>query len=270
MNILRLSTLSLTLAIAVITLGYVDSASARPVDCDPVLNSTHPKCKNEEATGGSITYTAALEGAFVFDSLDVVTNSKGNELAITPAAITIIKPDASEADELPFLATWNNVFTMPDAEGEPCNLLGPPGSVDKFTVPKKAKRVDGLTIGLPGSVRVVFGCFELDSADGSAAEGADVGVCLQLIGNCEYSGGTESCDPFLPIPVNTVGNTLVGTSRIPLITFWIHADRLKGNPEFEGCHTAHTNLLTPPSPPSTLVITATKCKNDGETPPNCT
>ena len=264
MNISRLSTLSLTLAIAVITLGYVDSASAMPVDCDPVLNSTHPKCKNEEATGGSITYKAALEGAFVFASLDFVTNSKGNELTLTPAMpIQINRPSDG------FETVWDNVFTMPNPD--PCNLLGP---VPEFTVPEKARRVDGLTIALPGRVGVVFGCFELDSADGSAAAGAKVGVCLQLIGNCEYSGGTEPCDPFLPIPdeeTSPVGKTLVGTSTIPLITFWIHAGRLKGSPQFEGCHTAHTDLLTDVGPPSTLVITATKCKiDDGKTPPDCT
>jgi len=261
MNILRLSTLSLTLAIAVITLGYVDSASATPVDCDPDLNSTHPKCKNEEATGGSITYKAALEGAFVFDFLDFVTNSKGNELTLTPAKpIKIKRPNDG------FETVWNNVFTMPNPG--PCNLLVP---VPEFTVPQKVRRVDGLTIALPGRVGVVFGCFELDSASESAAAGAPVSVCLQLIGNCKYSGGTEPCEPFLPIPVDNGTKTLVGTSKIDLITFWIHAGRLKGNPQFEGCHTAHTDLLRDAGDPSTLVITARKCKiDDGNTPPGCT
>ena len=49
MNILRLSTLSLTLAIAVMTLGYANVASAEPPDCtDP---SSHPSCKDDD-TGG--------------------------------------------------------------------------------------------------------------------------------------------------------------------------------------------------------------------------
>ena len=62
MNILRLSTLSLTLAIAVITLGYVNpSFAGKPGACNS--DPPHPSCKDDPVS--SITYRVALEGAFV-------------------------------------------------------------------------------------------------------------------------------------------------------------------------------------------------------------
>ena len=54
MNILRLSTLSLTLAIVVMTLGYVNPASAgKPVkNCDPDEGPVHASCKDDGGGGG--------------------------------------------------------------------------------------------------------------------------------------------------------------------------------------------------------------------------
>ena len=85
-------------------------------------------------------------------------------------------------------------------------------------------------------------------------------VRLQLIGDCEYSGGTEPCDPFLPDPDvdysddkdddKDRGN---GISVILLKHFWIQAKAAKGTPAIDGCHSASGDLL---SVPSTLVITA--------------
>ena len=55
MNILRLSTLSLTLAIAVITLGYMNVASAAKPDCP----GDHPSCKE---AGGAAGYIVTIVG----------------------------------------------------------------------------------------------------------------------------------------------------------------------------------------------------------------
>ena len=80
MNTLRLSTLSLILATAVITLGYVDFASAGKPKCP----GPHPKCDNgdnEEPPVTSGEYKAALtSGGFIFDPEVVTPNSQGNSL----------------------------------------------------------------------------------------------------------------------------------------------------------------------------------------------
>ncbi len=91
MNILRLSTLSLTLAIAVITLGYANPASAAKPDC--VADPTHPSCKTPPDS--TIIYAAHLiatmengDGEFEFGSaakpLPVILDVKDNSLQFDP------------------------------------------------------------------------------------------------------------------------------------------------------------------------------------------
>ncbi len=243
MNILRLSTLSLTFAIAVFALGYANPSFAGKPSCEN--NSTHPKCKNDEPTDGSVTYEAALEGAFVFDALDVDPSPHGNELK-PDIKVNISQPVMSDF----FRSTWENVFSMPDDSATLCNLFGVPGIVTGFEALSSAKKNKGWTIVGYGGVGVSFG-FPLVTDDG-----ADVNVGLSLIGNCDYAGGTDPCDPFLPDPAIDYSSDNArgpGISRIPLITFWIHAKAVKGTPALEGCHGAHTGLLFP----STLVIKAT-------------
>ncbi len=58
MKILRLSTLSLTLAIAVLTLGYVNVASA----AKPICPGDHPSCKEAGDSGYKVTIEGHVDG----------------------------------------------------------------------------------------------------------------------------------------------------------------------------------------------------------------
>ena len=240
MSNLRISTLSLTLATALITLGFVNPAYAAKPD-KPCPG--HPSC--DEGDGTAVVYTAELQGAFVIGTL--VVTLEGQDDRLRPNEDAIMYRDDSDDQ-----AAWDNVFSMPDPDNmsEPvlCNLFGPPGSVDSFTAIKKQKQVKGWRISRPGGVYVQFGG-ELPTAAGDL-----VHVGMQLRGDCEYSGGTLDCDPFLPDPdVEYEPGRGNGISKIYLTVFQIHAKALKGEPQIEGCHTAEANLLFP----STLVITAT-------------
>ena len=245
MKISRLSTF--TLAIVLFTMGalILPANTALAEHCKG-KHKNDPGCDDPGGDPSAITYTAELRGAFVFDPLPVTLEGQDERLRASVDAV-MLRADSTEQ------ATWDNVFSMPDPE--PCDLFGPPGAVDSFTAFKKAKGVKGWRISRPGGVYVQF-AGELPTADGSAAGGALVHVSLQLRGNCQYSGGTDPCDPFLPDPDvdYSVDQTRgKGISEIPLQVFSIHAKALKGDPQFEGCHTAEANLLVP----SILVITAT-------------
>ena len=66
MNTLRLSTLSLSLVVAVLTLGYANPSFAAPKKCDRALPGT-PGCGGGNNTTG-IEYTVELMGrVFHFD-----------------------------------------------------------------------------------------------------------------------------------------------------------------------------------------------------------
>ncbi len=230
MNILRLSTVSLTLAIAAFAFGY-----ANPSFADP---PPHGHGGGGDDTTGTL-YTAALEGAFVFGPRSVTLEGQDERLRHA-ASVIISRPDAVGSPEL--AATWDNVFSMPDNTGTPCDLFGNPGTVVVFTAPKKEKGVKGWWIAKPGGVGIRFRKIELFTNSGDPV---DVG--LDLIGNCAYSGGTDdSCDAFLPDPGET--------SEISLVRFLIHAKAAKGTPAIDGCHDGSGEL---PPQHSTLVITAT-------------
>ncbi len=152
MNIFRLSTLSLALAIAVLAFGHANPSFAGKPDCKN--NSTHPKCKNKEPTDGSVTYKIALEGAFVFDDLDADVSPHGNELK-PDANVTFTYAASTEK------ATWDNVFSLPNPGA--CNLFDSTmGAIDPLTVlqnPKKKQGVGGLIAGgrrCPCGILVVY------------------------------------------------------------------------------------------------------------------
>ncbi len=219
MRIFRLSTFSLTLAVAVFALGYTNPAFAgKKCDADP----EHKSCKPPAVDG--ITYTAALEGAFVFGPLSVTLEGQDARLK-SGEDVTIVRPATGDP-----LNTWNQVFGF-------CGLLDQP--VDEFTAPAGKK---GWRISRPGGVYVLFRNFgPLPSTIGP------LDLSLQLNGDCSYSSdGPIDCDAFPP----EAGDT----SRIPLTHFIIHATGEQGiTHQIEGCHTITDTLFLP----STLVITAT-------------
>ena len=256
MNIIRLSTLSLTLAIAVFALGYANPSFAKGKDC--VVGDTRPKCSGGGGGGGDdpVTYEVALEGAFVFGPIEATLEGQDDRLRpVDNAEMIRPNPDPDPAEAA--AAAWDHVFSIPDPDIGPCDLFGPtPAAVASFTALKKNKEehVKGWRVARPGGVYIAFGLDQLLADPASAAGEVLVDVGLQLRGDCAYSvsGSTEICNPFLPDPTMDYGHGL-GISRIPLKVFQIHAQALKGDPQFEGCHTAEDNLWVP----STLVITAT-------------
>ncbi len=85
MNILRLSTLSLTVAIAVITLGNLNpSFAAKPGACNEV--PPNPSCKDDPVS--SITYKVALEGAFEILERDATLEAR-DAILRSSVAVTI-------------------------------------------------------------------------------------------------------------------------------------------------------------------------------------
>ena len=77
MNILRLSTLSLTLAIVVMTLGYVNPASAgKPVkNCDPDEGPVHASCKDDGGGGGGGDTTTEVIGVHEHNGINPPTTA---------------------------------------------------------------------------------------------------------------------------------------------------------------------------------------------------
>jgi hypothetical protein len=115
MSILRLSTLSLTLAIAIFTLGYGNHSVAGK-KCDE--DDQHPSCKPDDS-GDLVVYTAELTaGAFKFDleTVDLTLNSYGNGLQ-SDSEVTMTRPDpVNDANDASQWDTFFNVVCM--------NLLG--------------------------------------------------------------------------------------------------------------------------------------------------
>ena len=199
MSILRLSTLSLTLAIAAFSLGYVNPSFADKTGD----KHNHGGDDGNGGGGDGITYTAELRGTFVIPPLTVVLESRDQVLR-SGDAVTIER-SASESE-----STWDTVFAF-------CGLLD--FTVVDFTATAGKK---GWTIERPGGVGVRFrniGTF-------SSTRG-DLDLRIDLIGDCAYSGGTdETCDPFPP----AAGDT----SEIPLTQYLIHA---RGQPGINSvCH----------------------------------
>ena len=236
MNILRLSTLSLGLAIAVFAVGYNPSFADKP-KCGSNQNQ---HCDHGDDPGGDpsvIKYTAELLGAFVFPPRTVVLESQDLVLR-SSEPVTIVRPPDTE-----FLAqnTWDNVFDFCDLLTEMNNVR-----VNDFTALAGKK---GWTIERPGGVGVRFrniGSFESNLGE--------LDLRMDLIGDCAYSGGTdETCDPFPPAEGET--------SRIPLTDYLIHA---RGQPGINSvCHGERAPFDF--GQESTLVITAL-C-SDGSIPP---
>ncbi len=136
MNILRLSTLSLTLAIAVFALGY-NPSFADPKDCD----GQH--CNHGDAPGFPTDITVQLSGgAFVSvdNTLGVTAESEfklsGDDPIhmIRPGGTAAVLCATGDAATNTLCLAWNSVFDL-------CLLLGPTGAevVPEFTVPAGQK-----------------------------------------------------------------------------------------------------------------------------------
>ena len=82
MNILRLSTFSLTLAIAVFAFSHVNPASAEKpgANCDPMAGPVHSSCKDDEG-GDDAIYDVDITGLVTFSSQNHwITGSGRNKI----------------------------------------------------------------------------------------------------------------------------------------------------------------------------------------------
>ena len=247
MNILRLSTLSLTVAIAVITLAFANPASAKGKNCAP-LGDPRPKCADEPPAAG-LTFKVEMDGAFVMNQL---TTSDGNEL-LGDIDFTINEPDL---DLDPLAAeTWNNVWDV-------CNIYGPaPFGPDAFTTtPDRKEKVQWVVTKSGGGIRVYF----ITTIQSPIDLLNPLGVVLILTSKCAYHAdqqddfpGRTLCDhPFLP---EGEGNQ----TTFDMQHFWNHADGKKGITHAQTCHVGEGELL-----PSHSTLTITECPA-GTIHPNC-
>ena len=176
MNILRLSTLSLTLAIAVMTLGYVDSASEAK---KPTCSGPHQKCNNgdddnEDPPVLSGEYEAALtSGGFIFLPKVVTPNSKGNSHY---SVVPLMMSRGSEN------MAWDVVFA-----GCTGLLLKVTGPTDTFTVKGKNWHINGAA---GSEIRIRFKDVDFDT------RGVDID--FDLIGN-KGTDGSGNPVPVLPV-----------------------------------------------------------------------
>ncbi len=216
MRILRLSTFSLTLAIAVFAFGYVNPSFA---DKPPHSHGGDPVTVTVDLIGPM----AEVRGAFEFVSPAFATldngSLKGDE------AVTMVRPDPGDANAL---IEWNRVFDL-------CGLLGPSDAVDvpEFTdsAGRKGWQVRRIGETVAVEVQVQFR-FPLDSP----LSDDPLSVSLQLHGDCP--------DPECG---------LIPPKEIPLNRYSIHLKGKGGVAHNAACHAADD---VPLNVESTLVITA--------------
>jgi hypothetical protein len=191
MNSLRLSIISLALALAVMTLGVsADSWAA-------------PKCDNPPCGGGGgggddpIVYIAELTGAFKFKE-EVTLNSKENQLkSDSDGHVTITRPESTD----PFRAVWDYVFSKC-----PNFFVGPtPVEVSGFEAPAGKK---GWTIDKPGGVRINFRNIRFPQVEFPGYLIPDSAwVNLALIGEIDFSV------PFPPSKVTLIHFQIYGQTE---------------------------------------------------------
>ena len=239
MNNLRLSTLSLTLAIAVILLGYVNSSFAAPPNkpCSP-----WPSCNKDEPPDPTptITYTAELTGrVFNFAQVTVTPDSEDGPLFPDPSAIlTFTRPADADPNAQ---AVWDAVFAACE------NFFAPP-VVESFEVP-----AGNWSIHKPGGVRVILSPvpFDIYGKSPPGESGQHFHVSLQLIGDTFFK---KSVVPFLPVPVDSDPVEV----EYHMIESWITGGTEKGVRPKTGCVSGGSadRTIFGGSFESTLVITA--------------
>ncbi len=174
MNILRLSTLSLAVALAVLALAYANPSFAGK-KCDE--DDTHPSCKD---AGGDAEYTATLTmGAFKFDPVDVTPNKRGTSYHSNFS----LDMDRPPADGSPDQLEWDLVFRActPPLLSDP--IPGVFVGRDNWSINNAGGKVSG---NADSDFRIRFH----DIVDGTND------IDFDLIGKL----GT---DPFLPAPGKT-------------------------------------------------------------------
>ena len=224
MNILRLSTLSLTLVIAVISLGYANPSFAAP-SCSK--NPSHPDCIPDSA---GITYSVELMGRVFHFAPPGPVKDDGALLAEPAVPLIFSRPTGDVpcdpnsdivADEA--ACAWDAVFAACE------NFFGPnpiPGigptamMVSGFTSPAGDWSIDKA-----GGVRLAMS-IPFDSMGDSppGPGGTYFSVHLQLIGDTFFDSPHA---PWLPAPGSSIPYNIVD--------FWITGGTAKGIRPKKGC-----------------------------------
>ncbi len=224
MNISRLSTLLLTLGVAVLTLSYANVSFA----VKPVCPGTHPSCNgDEDPPGPAAVYKAALTmGGFIFETVDVTPSKRGNSYH-SQDTLDMSRP----IDGDPGQSAWDSVFST-------CPLLSDliDGVIasDNWTINNSGSKVDGSVSNNPDSDILIR--FRDVVADGFP----DVDIDFNLIGKIGLTNGTVT--NFLP--------ELNQTSVFFLDTFNFFGSGNRGG----GCRSGISGL----SPDSVLEIERTQ------------
>ncbi len=213
MNILRLSTLSLTLAVAVFALGYTNPAFA-----DKPSGGNH----NHDGDPGFPTGMTVqlIGGAFVFDEGEVGVTPDSEFKLSGNVDVNMTRPGFD-----PALGSWNNVFDL-------CGLLGPTGAEVVPGFPVSAGR-KGWTVQKVLEEVWVQLRFPLDSplapSDPLFTDRLTAG--MQLKGACP----PPACS-LIPDNIEDVMGSNESTLTIPLTDYAIHL-RGKGGVTHEAlCH----------------------------------
>ncbi len=241
MNILRLSTLSLILVVAVFAVGYTNPAFA-----DKPGDGGH----NHGDDPGGFTYTIdligppSLRGAFEFDGTGGSATLDRGALKIT-GAVTMTRPgDATgcnencTADDVDQLAciVWNDVFNV-------CGLLGTvgmPTNLDTFTV-----EIGDWSVSNSSEKQFISFGFEI-AATLSPPSSRPLSAFLQL---------SRACDPVAQCRANipTAVTAPEGISFL-MTDASIHLRGQRGVTQQADCH-SDTDLLAASG--SRVVITVT-------------
>jgi len=254
MNISRVTTISLVLAVAVFALAYANPSSAKGnkgKDC--VDGDSRPKCDDDPAAAG-LTFKVEMDGAFVMDPF---TTSDGNEL-LGEVDFTIERPGLSIGDCTKIRNNGNVALADAcDNWGKVFNVCGlydiwgdDPYGPDHFTTaPGRNEEVGWEVYKFGGGVRVFF----VTSILSEDISPEPLSVVMQLTSNCTYHSdhlgdfpGRILCEhPFLPVGT---GNQ----TTFDMKHFWNHAKGKKGIAHAQTCHVGEGDLF----PTSTLTITA--------------
>ena len=219
MNTLRLSTLSLSLAIAVMTLGYANPSFADKPDINDCEEPAAGHCHDDDGNGEtSAVYTAKLTmGGFIFRDMNdnsaiavtVTPNKRGNSYH-SKVALDMSRP-LNSTDQM----AWDIVF------GSCANLLTtkPPLGVavaDNWTIDNSGGNKAGT---VDSDIRIRF-------KDVEATGCKDVDISFDLIGVILAADG-----PFLPVKKDD-------TSSFTLTQFVIFGDAKRG----ESCRSGVQDL----------------------------
>ena len=211
MNTLRLSTLSLTLAIGVMTLGYVNPSLAKP-ECPG-----HPSCKDDGGGSTGITYTVELTGRVFPIAPPVTVKEDGKLVSDSAETLTFSRPSDAAARD-----AWDAVFAACENFFGTQPILGPtPVTVSGFEV-----SADNWQVQKPGGVRLqMFILFDIEGNSPPENGGPYVQVWLQLIGDTLFENPKS---PWLPV----VPGSFIDYN---IVNFWITGKTVKGVRPKTGC-----------------------------------